>query len=167
MAAFIYVAGAALRLARFNTQIDIVDKKFFIGLSSPMAAAVVAGFIWVAVDYGLSAQTWAAPLAVLVASMGVLMVSNIKYNSFKEVDFKGRVPFVVLLAIILGFAVVAVDPALVLFVIAFLYALSGPVMYLRRRSVKPAEAEDIFPMDDVESTESDAPVADASEEAEK
>ncbi len=101
MVAFIYVAGAALRLARFNTQVGKADKRYFIGLASPAAAGVVAGTVWAFSDFGIQGSKLSFLVALLVAAAGMLMVSNIKYNSFKELDLKGRVPFVAILAVVL------------------------------------------------------------------
>jgi len=136
MVAFIYVAGAALRLARFNTQIGKVDKKWFVGLASPAAAGVVAGVVWAFSDFGIKGSNMAFLVALLVAAAGMLMVSNIKYYSFKDLDLKGRVPFVAILVVVLAFAVVFSDPPRVLLLIFSAYALSGPIYYvlqLRRR----------------------------------
>src|SRR5476649_2276101 len=88
MVAFIYVAGAALRLARFNTQVGKADKRYFIGLASPAAAGVVAGVVWAFSDYGIQGSKMSFLVALLVAAPGMLMVSNIKYTSFKELDLK-------------------------------------------------------------------------------
>ncbi len=131
-AAFIYVAGAALRLARFNTQIGSVDKRFFVGLPSPAAAALVAGMVWVGAEYDLDTTTYVFAVAMLVAGCGILMVSNIYYHSFKDVDFKGKVPFVVLLLVVLVFAIISIDPATLLWLIFLIYAFSGPVQALIR-----------------------------------
>jgi len=130
MAAFIYLAGAALRLARFNAMIGVTDKKYFIGLASPPAAALVAGLVWLCAQEGISspAMTWFGAITVVCA--GLLMVSNFKYYSFKNFDIKGRVPFVALLAIVVVFSIVFIDPARILFGLAFIYALSGPVMFV-------------------------------------
>lgn len=136
MVAFIYVAGAALRLARFNTQIGKADKRFFIGLASPAAAGVVAGTVWAFSDFGVQGSNISFLIALLVAAAGMLMVSNIKYYSFKDLDLKGRVPFVAILAVVLIFAVVFSDPPRVLLLIFLAYAASGPMQYLlqlRRR----------------------------------
>jgi|UPI000427988C CDP-diacylglycerol--serine O-phosphatidyltransferase len=139
MVAFIYVAGAALRLARFNTQIGSVDKRYFIGLASPAAAGVVAGTVWAFSDFGIKGSNMAFAVAVLVAAAGMLMVSNIKYYSFKDLDLKGRVPFVAILAVVLVFAVVFSDPPRILLIIFLAYAASGPIQYLlqlrRRKTV--------------------------------
>ena len=132
MVAFLYVAGAALRLARFNTQVGTADKRYFIGLASPAAAGVVAGLVWAFSDYGIQGSKMSFLVALLVAAAGMLMVSNIKYNSFKELDLKGRVPFVAILAVVLVFAVVFSDPPRILLLIFLAYAASGPIQYLLR-----------------------------------
>ena len=130
IAAFIYVAGAALRLARFNTQIDTADKRFFIGLASPAAAAVVAGTVWAFHDSGVVGRDISFLVALVVAGAGILMVSNVKYYSFKDVDFKGAVPFVAMLAVVGVFALISLDPPLVLVSGFLVYALSGPFVTL-------------------------------------
>lgn len=130
-AAFAYTACAALRLARFNTQVDVVDKRYFIGLASPAAAAIVAGVIWQWHDVVLPKEL-ALLVAVVTVLAGLLMVSNVRYSSFKGVDFRGRVPFVVMLAIVIGFAVVLSAPSTMLLVIFGVYGASGPAMWLWR-----------------------------------
>ena len=138
--AFIYSACAALRLARFNTQIGKVDKKWFVGLASPAAAGVVAGTVWALKDFDVDGADMPVLIvmlyALLVALVGVLMVSNIKFYSFKDLDFRGRVPFVAMLIVVLVFAVVSTDPPRILLLIFLAYALSGPIqllLQLRRR----------------------------------
>jgi CDP-diacylglycerol---serine O-phosphatidyltransferase len=132
IATFIYVAGAALRLARFNTQIGSVDKRFFVGLPSPAAAALVAGFVWV--FHAFEPSTFLTLVTMfVVASCGVLMVSNVLYNSFKEFDLKRRVPFTAMLIMVMVFAVVAMEPSVVLLLGFFIYALSGPFNSLFRK----------------------------------
>ncbi len=136
LAAFIYTAGAALRLARFNTQVGKADKRFFQGLPSPAAAAVIAGSVWVAVDHGIAGSDVSYLILVVTGVTGLLMVSNFRYNSFKEVDIRGKVPFFSIVVIMLVLAVVIVQPPLVLFLMFLLYAVSGPVLtlfHLRRR----------------------------------
>ena len=130
-AAFIYVAGAALRLARFNTQVGIADKRFFQGLASPAAAAGVSGFVWLGVEYDINGNDIGLIVALITGLSGLLMVSNFKYNSFKEVNWNGKVPFVALLVILLVFIIVATEPALVLFIVFALYALAGPINTFR------------------------------------
>ncbi|MEN8761021.1 MAG: CDP-diacylglycerol--serine O-phosphatidyltransferase [Thiogranum sp.] len=141
LAAFIYTAGAALRLARFNTQVGTADKRYFQGLPSPSAAAVLAGLIWFSEDNGLDGSDMWVVGALLAASMGALMVSNVRYYSFKEVDFKNRVPFFTLIMMVLLFVVVSSHPPSVLFLGFLGYAISGPVLTLyqirqRRRQRK-------------------------------
>ncbi len=133
-AAFIYTACAALRLARFNTQIGVVDKKLFVGLASPAAAAVIASIVWTwhTADIG---DLGAIPAALITAVTGLLMVSNFRYASFKGIDFRGRVPFVALLVIVFVFAVMLVDQARTLLVMSVTYALSAPAVWLWRRVV--------------------------------
>lgn len=136
-AAFVYVAGAALRLARFNTQIETADKRYFTGLPSPSAAAIVAGAIWVCVDYGIDPAGLSIPAGVLTLFAGFAMISNLRYNSFKEIDFRRRVPFIVLVIVALVAAVVITEPPLVLFAIFMLYSLSG--IFLSLKKVPPVE----------------------------
>ena len=143
LAAFFYAAATALRLARFNTQLGVADKRYFQGLPCPAAAAVVAGFLWLGVDYGLSGSAIAWTGLGIMIAMGALMVSNVRYNSFKEFDLKGRVPFVFALTIVLVFAAVSYDPPVVLFGVFFGYAVSGPVMTLWQiRQKRAARAAD-------------------------
>ena len=136
MAAFIYTAGAALRLARFNSRLATADKRFFTGLPSPSAAALVAGSVWAAFDNTLTGLDLAWPALVLTAGAGLLMVSNIRFHSFKQVDFRGKVPFFVIVGVMLAFAVIFSEPPLVLFAIFFAYTLSGPLLALQRQLKK-------------------------------
>lgn len=135
LAAFIYVAGAALRLARFNTTVETADKRFFQGLPSPSAAALVAGLVWVGNEYQVQELFPETLIQIFVAlittAAGVLMVSNFKYNSFKEVNWHGKVPFVAILIVCLIFVVVATEPALVLFLVFLLYTVAGPINTFR------------------------------------
>ncbi len=133
IAAFVYCAGAALRLARFNTNIGVVDKRFFQGLPSPAAAALVVGLIWVMDDAGVRAAgvddwlTWVAFGLTLYA--GLTMVTNVPFYSFKDVSFKKTVPFIVIVAIALAIAVITYHPPLVLFGVFVVYGFSGYVVY--------------------------------------
>ena len=135
--AFVYVAGAALRLARFNVNIGVVDKRFFQGLPSPAAAALVMSLIWVMDDAGYRAVTkidwlaWTAFGVTLYA--GLSMVTNAPFYSFKAVGGKRTVPFAVIVAIALGIAIINIDPPIVLFVLFCGYALSGYVVYAWRK----------------------------------
>jgi len=126
-AAFLYVACAALRLARFNVEVESADSRYFVGLASPSAAALVAGMVWVGHD--VEPSTSIAILAFLVtAGAGLLMVVNCRYHSMKGFDFKGHVPFV--LAVVVGMVIVTIDPPRVLLSLALAYALSGPLFWL-------------------------------------
>lgn len=126
--AFIYAVCAALRLARFNTQIGSVDSRYFIGLASPAAAAIVAGIIWVGSEFEMSLEL-SIFAAIMTAFSGLLMVSNFNYSSFKGLDFKGRVPFVSILAVVLVFAILAIDTPKMLLAIFAAYGLSGPILW--------------------------------------
>ncbi len=144
LAAFIYTASGALRLARFNTQVGIADKKYFQGLPSPSAAAIVAGSVWFGGDYGLSGDTLAWAAAILTTLAGLLMVSNFRYHSFKEIDFHGKVPFIVLVVVVVGLAIIQTHPPTVLLLMFLAYAISGPVMtlvQLRKRRERRAVQE--------------------------
>ena len=135
--AFVYIAGAALRLARFNVNIGVVDKRFFQGMPSPAAAAMVMGLIWVMDDAGfrgVSKIDWLAWFAFAVTLFaGLSMVTNAPFYSFKVVGGKSTVPFIVIVAIALGIALIALDPPRVLFAIFCLYGLSGYVVYAWRK----------------------------------
>lgn len=133
IAAFVYVACSALRLARFNVQIGSADKKWFIGLPSPSAAALVAGCVWVFHNFHIEAYAFKLLMTLVVVCAGVLMVSNIRYYSFKEIDLKGPVPFVALLAIVLGFVVISLEPSVMLLTLFACYVTSGPVMAAMRK----------------------------------
>ncbi|RCV88250.1 CDP-diacylglycerol--serine O-phosphatidyltransferase [Billgrantia montanilacus] len=135
--AFLYVACAALRLARFNVQVGSVDKKWFIGLPSPSAAAFVAASVWTFHSFDADAVGFKLLMLLVVAAAGVLMVSNIRYYSFKEIDLKGPVPFVVLLAIVLGFVVISVEPSVMLLLLFGTYVASGPAQAIMRKMKQP------------------------------
>lgn len=142
-AAFIYAACAALRLARFNAQIGVVDKKHFVGLASPAAAAIITGIVWV--WSSADPYSWVGyPIALVTALVGLLMVSNIRYSSFKGIDFRGRVPFVGMLAVVFIFALLMIDAARVLLLMSVAYGLSGPVMaiFAKRKNIFKEKGED-------------------------
>jgi CDP-diacylglycerol---serine O-phosphatidyltransferase len=130
LAAFVYCAAAALRLARFNTQVGTADKRFFQGLPSPSAAAVVAGGVWIGADQGIdpSYVSWLA--AVLTAGVGLLMVSNFRYWSFKQLDVHGPVSFLLAVLVMLAVALILIHPPVVLFLGFVTYAISGPAWTL-------------------------------------
>lgn len=144
IAAFVYCSGAALRLARFNTQIDATtDKRFFQGLPSPSAAALVAGFVWVMVEYGIAGHDVRWLAAVIALFGGLTMVSNFRYYSGKEINLRRSVPFFVILLIVLAFILVSTSPPEVLFVVFLLYGLSGyaDALLQRIRRKKSADTE--------------------------
>ncbi|WP_139556079.1 CDP-diacylglycerol--serine O-phosphatidyltransferase [Methylotetracoccus oryzae] len=135
VAAFVHAAGAALRLARFNTQIATADKRYFQGLPSPSAAAILAGFIWFGIEHGFEGETLRHIALALAMMTGLLMVSNFRYYSFKDVDLRGRIPFVRVIVMMLAFGVIFTNPPLMLFALFTAYAISGPVLtvLLRKR----------------------------------
>lgn len=141
LAAFVYVAGAALRLARFNTQagMAISDKRYFRGLPSPSAAGLVAGFVWVLYAFGVPGRDISILALLVTVVAGVLMISNVRYRSFKDLDLRGRVPFVTIFAVPLIFVLVFLDPPQVLFTIFLVYSLSGPALALPRLLKRPRE----------------------------
>ncbi|MCO7225298.1 CDP-diacylglycerol--serine O-phosphatidyltransferase [Pleionea sp. CnH1-48] len=150
LAAFIFVAAGALRLARFNTQVETADKSYFQGLAIPSAAAILAGMVWLGVDSDYPSGTqFGLPVAIITICLGLLMVSNFRYSSFKEVNWRGKVPFIAILVSVLILVLIAYDPPIVLFIGFSIYALSGPVLtVVRMRSLKDkrgkteAEAEE-------------------------
>ncbi|MCX8017186.1 MAG: CDP-diacylglycerol--serine O-phosphatidyltransferase [Rhodocyclaceae bacterium] len=125
IAAFIYCAGAALRLARFNTNLDVVDRRWFQGLPSPAAAALIAGLVWVLLDNGWSGEEARWFACALTIFAGVTMVSNLRYWSGKDINLRKSVPFMMVAAFALGFALVSSYPPGVLFALFLAYALSG------------------------------------------
>lgn len=144
LAAFVYCAGAALRLARFNTNIDVVDKRYFQGLPSPAAAALIAGLVWLMHDHQVQGPQIAWLAWVLTVFAGLTMVSNFKFYSGKDVNLRRSVPFAVLLAVVLVIVLISTDPPTVLFVLFLGYALSGYAMWgvrrLRQRRAAAAAA---------------------------
>ncbi|MBT7410640.1 MAG: CDP-diacylglycerol--serine O-phosphatidyltransferase [Methylococcales bacterium] len=142
-AAFVYTAGTALRLARFNTQAEVADKKYFQGLASPAAAAIIAGMIWVAADYNLNPKDFEIVSLIITITAGLFMVSNIRYHSFKEIDFKNKVPFLTIVGIMLAFAIIFLQPPLVLFGLFTLYGFSGPIYTLLLLKQKRTEKKNV------------------------
>jgi CDP-diacylglycerol--serine O-phosphatidyltransferase len=141
--AFIFVASAAVRLARFNAQADVADKRYFTGLASPPAATLIASTVWLGFDNGYSVATLPVVLvfvmAVQTALVGFLMVSNVRYTSFKGIDFNDRVPVVALLIFLMLLVAIAANPPTVLFMLALTYAISGPLQGLWRKFRKAAD----------------------------
>ena len=139
-AAFIYCVGTALRLARFNTNIETVDKRFFQGLPSPAAAALVAGFVWVMLDNDFSGHELRWYAVAIAVFAGLSMVSSVPFYSFKDINMRKSVPFVVVVLFALFFILISSYPPGVLFMLFFGYALSGYVLWLldmRKKPVSP------------------------------
>lgn len=132
IAAFIFVACVALRLARFNVQTETADKRFFTGLASPAGAGVIASLTWSLADAGQLGQDWLWLYLPLTAALGGLMVSNVQYRSFKELDPGSKVPFIALAAVVCVYAVISLDPPRVLLLIGTIYLLSGPAEWALR-----------------------------------
>ena len=139
IAAFVYCAGAALRLARFNVMMDVVDKRYFQGLPSPAAAALVAGFVWLADDNKIPLDDWGLQwvAAFLALYGGLTMVSNVPFYNFKGINFRRSVPFWVLLLIVLSFVLVSFDPPIVLFLLFCAYGMSGYVLWAMGKRARP------------------------------
>lgn len=136
IAAFIYCVGAALRLARFNTNLEVVDKRWFQGLPSPAAAALVAGLVWVLIDNEWSGQEARWYACTLTIFAGVSMVTNLRYYSGKNINLRKSVPFIIVVAVALGFALVSSYPPGVLFALFLVYALSGYLVAVLDRLAK-------------------------------
>ncbi|GJL82085.1 MAG: phosphatidylserine synthase [marine bacterium B5-7] len=155
LTAFLYVACTALRLARFNS-VDVKDKRYFQGIPCPAAAAFVAGWVWVMVDYDVGGRDIGILSIIIMVGAALAMVSNLPYKSFKDFDPKNRVPFVALLLVLFPFVLIAFDPPRVLFLGFLVYLLSGPLLWARRRRVK-ARLKSIMP--DKNSTDKDSSTA--------
>lgn len=140
LAAFIYAVSGALRLARFNTQIGVIDKAYFQGLPSPAAAAVISSFVWICVDLELNGADLKYITLPVTVITGLLMVSRIRYYSFKTIPFKENVSFIWILLLVLVFVLLTIKTAWVLFVVFTGYALSGIIITMvsikRKRSNK-------------------------------
>ncbi len=128
IAAFIYCAGAALRLARFNASLEITDRRFFQGLPSPAAAALVAGLVWVLIDNEWSGYEARWLACILTIFAGLTMISNLRYWSGKDINLRKSVPFMVVATIAIGLALLSSYPPGVLFALFLAYALSGYVL---------------------------------------
>jgi CDP-diacylglycerol--serine O-phosphatidyltransferase len=134
LAAFVYCACAALRLARFNVNTTVVDKRYFQGLPSPAAAALVAGFIWVVTDLGSAGEQWAWPMFFVALYSGLTMVTNVPFYSFKDIQMKRTVPFFVMVLMVIGIAVINIHPPIVMFGIFVMYGFSGYLIYFWRKA---------------------------------
>lgn len=141
-AAFVHMAGGALRLARFNTQVEVADKRYFQGLPSPAAASVLAGGLLFCLENGYQPENIKYLALFLTICTGLLMVSNFRYSSFKEIDLKNRVPFLFTILAMLVISFVMAQPQRMLFLLAVGYAASGPIITLvmRKRRLQSRKA---------------------------
>lgn len=133
LAAFFYCACAALRLARFNAQAGVADKAYFQGMASPAAAGTVMSTIWFAIDRGITPEQIAWPILLLTIVLGALMVSQVRYFSFKQWPASGRVPIARIFLLVVIVALMAIDLPAVLFAIGVIYTLSGPILTVKGR----------------------------------
>lgn len=145
LVSFIYVAATALRLARFNS-ISLKDNRYFHGLACPAAAVFVVTWVWSLYESGVSGEASAWLSAVVTLLMAVLMVTNVKFRSFKDLDPNNRVPFMMLGALVLFCVFIALDPALGFFLLTLAYILSGPIGWVLRRR-NGGQQESVFPED--------------------
>ena len=136
LAAFFFAVAAGLRLARFNTRAVDVDKRFFEGLPSPSAAAIVAAFVWFSSEWREPGLVGLIVAFAITALAGALMVSRFSYYSFKEINLGGRIPFAYIALVPLTFVLIAIKPPVMLFILFGLYALSGPTWWLIRRVLR-------------------------------
>lgn len=132
LVAFFYAAATAMRLARFNARAGKVGKRYFQGLPSPAAAALLAGLVWLSRSLGLSLQLIALPALGLTLFAGVMMLSNLGYYSFKEFKLDRRLAFPSVILVPLLFVAISLSPPGVLFGVFFIYSLSAPLWWLVR-----------------------------------
>jgi CDP-diacylglycerol--serine O-phosphatidyltransferase len=130
VAALVYCAGAALRLGRFNVNMKVVDKRYFQGIPSPAAAALLCGLIWAFEDLGIDRERWLSVTAwVITMYGGITMVTNVPFPSFKDFNLKKAVPFWAMVLLVGGLAMVSLRPAVVLFLACLAFSLSGYVLW--------------------------------------
>lgn len=146
LSVFFYTACVALRLARYNVQSGTDDKSFFQGLPSPVAAAVLAGLVWLCVhNQYLITGIWSFFVIVLCVILSLLMISSMRYHSLKQFDLRGKMPLLRMIFVLSVFVLIAYKPSLILFMMAFLYALHGPILTLwmvrKRRDHKHSTKE--------------------------
>ena len=133
IACFIYIASTAIRLARFNSRNQTTDKKYFMGLASPAAAAILICYVWLLEDLGVDKSLYITLTVILIVILSILMISNIAYMSFKDINFRQKIPYVMLFAISLVISFISFDPPKVLFIFFLFYGFSGPGLFLIRR----------------------------------
>ena len=155
-ASFMFMSCAALRLARYNVQLGTVNKRFFLGLQSPVAAGVVIGIPWVGFHYGVEiTQGVSYASAFLTVLSGLFMISNYKYFSFKELNFKGTVPYMVFVLTIVLLVVIAQNPQETLWLICITYAMSGPIVWVYKKQIKERRKDRDEKKDEPKSSSSD------------
>lgn len=142
LVAFLFAVAAAMRLARFNTSPGSQDKRYFIGLASPSAAGMVAGFVWLSSKLEIAGLGGLALAFIITAAAAALMVSNLRYYSFKDLNLGSRISFPYLLIIPLVLILISLEPPVVLFAMFTGYGLSGPALWLWRRSRRRSAGED-------------------------
>jgi CDP-diacylglycerol---serine O-phosphatidyltransferase len=153
--AFLYVVCGALRLARYNVQIDDVEAISFKGLPIPAAAGMIVGTVLIFYKFDQAGPVEHPAVLLLVFLLAILMVSSIKFSSFKELDLRRRKPFPVLLAIIVLLILIVNEPQIVGFTLVLLYVLHGPVLSLVLRRRRAGEPEPPFPTDLTQGTKGD------------
>lgn len=149
LVAFIYLGCAALRLARFNVASGS-DKRYFTGVPSPGAAAMMASVVWVCIDYDVAPEEVNVGLAILMTLLGLAMVSNIKYRSFKDVDFRDKIPFIGLIIVVLVIAMIYLDPPLAFLLIGTIYMVSGTLTWLVKFGRRQSKSKDAEVKNDIE-----------------
>lgn len=142
LVAFMYAACTALRLARFNTQVTTQDKRYFQGLSTTAAAGFTASFIWTCTSYGVNGRHYAVLIAILTAMVALLKVSVVRYRSFKDLDVRDKVPFIVMIILVLALILISTDPPDMLLFLFGCYVVSGPIAVIWRRTFKRGSHED-------------------------
>ncbi len=133
IACFIYIAVTTIRLARFNSRNQSTDKKYFVGLASPAAAAILICYVWLITDLNLNAEFYVFYTIAIMIILSLLMISNVAYASFKDINFKQKVPHLTLFVISLVISFISFDPPKVLFVFFLFYGLSGPILFVLRK----------------------------------
>lgn len=145
---FLFIASAALRLARFNARSKLTDQYYFEGLPVPAGAGVLSSVIWIGVDSQLSGPFLKIPIACLTVLVSLLMVSHFAYQSFKQVNFKGRVPFIAILTVLFVLVSIAIDPPKILFLLFLIYSLSAPFVMLYPKWAKKRTSKQTKWVDD-------------------
>ena len=150
LVSFLFVACTALRLARFNSMV-VTDKRFFQGIPCPAAATFVAAFVWMVFSYDTQGSSWSGTTLFITAIASFAMVSNIPYYSFKDINLKGRMPFLGMIVLVFIFVLISWDPPNVLFILSLLYFISGPIValpYFRNKFSHVKSVPDVLNLDE-------------------